>query len=32
MVLAKTHAEIKDLEFEIQNDDDLSSFLDYWTL
>jgi hypothetical protein len=29
MVLAKTHAEIKDLEFEIQNDDDLSSFLDY---
>lgn len=29
MVLAKTHAEIKDLEFEIHHDDDLSAFLDY---
>jgi len=29
MVLAKTHAEIQNLEVEIQNDDDLSAFLDY---
>jgi hypothetical protein len=29
MVLAKTHAEIKNLELELHSDDDLSSFLDF---
>jgi len=30
MVLAQTHAEIQDLEMELNNDEELSAFLDYW--